>query len=70
MDKKNKENEQWKLLISNLQEKAIAKLGTGWQTKLAKITSFSQPGISRMFSLKSPPNLKNYLIVMEVIERL
>ena len=38
MSHKNKENEQWKLLVSNLQEKAIEKFGNGWQTELAKTT--------------------------------
>jgi len=64
---KNKENEQWKLLVSNLREKAIAKFGNGWQTELAELTNFTQSNISRMFGLKYAPNLKNYTILMEAI---
>lgn len=67
MTKKNKENEQWKLLVSNLQEKAIEKFGKGWQTELAELTGFQQSNISRMFALKYSPNLKNYTILMEAI---
>jgi len=67
MSHKNKENEQWKLLVSNLQEKAIEKFGNGWQTELAKTTGFNQSNISRMFGLKYSPNLKNYSILMQAI---
>jgi len=67
MSQKNKENEQWKLLVSNLQEKAIEKFGNGWQTELAEITGFKQSNISRMFGLKYSPNLKNYTILMAAI---
>ena len=67
MSHKNKENEQWKLLVSNLKEKAIKKFGNGWQTELAEKTGFNQSNISRMFGLKYAPNLKNYTILMEAI---
>ncbi|WP_407324020.1 hypothetical protein R5O24_02685 [Tenacibaculum maritimum] len=64
---KNKTNEQWKLLVSNLKEKAIAKFGKGWQTELSQITGIKQQNISRMFGLKYAPSLKNYTILMEAI---
>lgn len=67
MNKKNKEDEQWKLLVLNLKEKAIKKFGNGWQTELAKTTGFNQSNISRMFGLKYSPNLKNYSILMQAI---
>ena len=66
-DKANKENEQWKLLISNLKDKAIANFGFNYQKKLAEITGIKQPSISRMFGLKYSPYLKNYTVLMEAV---
>ncbi|TXD47320.1 hypothetical protein [Polaribacter sp. IC073] len=67
MPNQQEQNEQWKLLVSNLREKAIAKFGNGWQTALAEITGFTQSNISRMFGLKYAPNLKNYTILAAAI---
>lgn len=67
MNKNPTENEQWKLLVLNLKEKAILKFGTGYQKILAEKTGFKKPNISRMFGLKYAPNLKNYTILMEAI---
>lgn len=68
MNQNNKENEQWKLLVSNLKEKAIAKFGNGWQTVLSQITGIKQQNISRLFGLKYSPNLRNYCILMSAID--
>jgi hypothetical protein len=51
-----------------LKELAIQKLGNGWQTKLADKTNFTQSNISRLFSLKYTPSLKNFLILAKAIE--
>jgi len=60
MSHKNKENEQWKLLVSNLKEKAREKFGNGWQTELAEKTGFNQSNISRM-------NWQKQLVLIKVI---
>lgn len=64
----NTNEQQWKLLVLLLKELAIQKLGTGWQTKLAEKTNFTQSNISRMFGLKYAPSLKNFLVLSKAIE--
>lgn len=68
MGNQNTQDGQWKLSVLLLREKAIQKLGTGWQTALAENTNFSQGNISRMFGLKYAPSLKNFTILAEALE--
>ncbi|WP_271407305.1 helix-turn-helix domain-containing protein [Tenacibaculum soleae] len=65
---KNTNEQQWKLLVLLLKEIAVQKLGSGWQTKLASKTEFTQSNISRMFSLKYTPSIKNFLILAKAVE--
>lgn len=65
---KNTNEQQWMLLVLLLKELAIHKLGNGWQTQLAEKTNFTQSNISRLFSLKYSPSLKNFLIIAKAIE--
>lgn len=67
-DKENTNEQQWKLLVLLLKEIAIEKHGVGWQTYLSEHTPFAQSNISRIFSLKYAPNLKNYLIIAKALK--
>lgn len=68
MSNQNTNEQQWKLLVLLLKELAIQKIGKGWQTELAERTTFTQSNISRMFSLKYTPSLKNFLIIAKAIK--
>lgn len=68
IEQQNANEQQWKVLVLLLKELAIQKLGTGWQTQLAEKTNFTQSNISRLFSLKYAPSLKNFLILAKAIE--
>lgn len=64
MKKNNEENErQWKSLILKISDIAFEKLGVGWQKKLAEITSLQPSNVSRIFSLKYTPSLKNLVLI-------
>lgn len=67
-EQQNANEQQWKLLVLLLKEVAIQKLGNGWQTQLADKTNFTQSNISRLFSLKYTPSLRNFLILAKAIE--
>lgn len=67
-EQQNANEQQWKLLVLLLKEVSIQKLGNGWQTQLAEKTNFTQSNISRLFSLKYTPSLKNFLILAKAID--
>lgn len=65
MSNKNKQNEQWKLLILLLKEIAESKGIT--QQQIASETGLVQSNVSRFFSLKYKPNLDVFLQIAKAI---
>lgn len=64
----NTNEQQWVLLVLLLQEIAIEKYGTGYQTIIAEETGLQKSNISRIFSLKYAPSLKNFLLISKAIK--
>lgn len=55
-------------LIVSLKEKAKNKFGTGYQTKISKITGIDRVVIQRAFSEKGNPTLKTIKKILDAIE--
>lgn len=58
-------NEQWKLLVLRLKEKADSKNMT--QEEIAKHSGLLQSNISRFFALKYCPNMSTFLLVAKAL---
>lgn len=66
MNNQNTSNEQqWQLLVLLLKE--IAKEKGIFQQEIAEKTGMKQQTISRIFSLKFSPSLKNFLAIAQAI---
>lgn len=64
----NSNEQHWKLLVLLMQQIAIEKYGVGYQTIIAEKTDLKQSNISRIFSLKYAPSLKNFLTIAKAIK--
>lgn len=66
MNKENKENEQWKLLVLLLKEIAESKGIT--QQQIADESGLIQSNVSRFFSLKYKPTLDTFLQIAKAVK--
>jgi len=64
----NSNEQQWKLLVLLLKEIAIEKHGVGYQLQVSKLTGFTPGNVSRMFSLKYAPSIKNFIIIAKALK--
>lgn len=68
MNEKDTNEQSWRLLVLYLKEESIKKYGVGWQKVIAEKANLKPSNVSRVFSMKYAPSLRNLIIIARAVE--